>query len=131
MKYMIVLLFASVAFAQELPDAPTPIATKAFWTVIATNAVFTSLDAYTTVAIVGHTVACPYEVGNPELYGHKPTATRTGLVMGALFAASTFTTYELKRRHRAHIWRIPLWELPSGYEAYGHALGGVHNLTHC
>ena len=113
----------AISCAAQTVDAP-------FLAVTAGNLAATSLDAYTTLALVGHTKSCPYEEWNSDLYGTKPEAPRTIAVMGGFFAASALVSYGFKR-HRIRIWKIPLWSAPQAYLAYGHALGAVHNFRFC
>jgi predicted transcriptional regulator len=124
------LLIATTARGQSLPDAPSATVDKPFLTLVSVNALFTGLDAFTTLTRIGPHQFCTYEANNPELYGRHPYVARVTLVMGGMTAAGILASYELKR-HRVRIWRIPLWELPAGYDAYGHALGATHNFTYC
>lgn len=112
-----------ITFALLVSACGGQVADKKFLFVVGGNAVATGLDAYTTQT-------CSYESWNPTLYGQKPRALRVGIVMGGLFVASTVVSYELKKHH-AHLWRIPLWALPSAYEANGHFQGAIHNLRIC
>lgn len=118
----VLLLIASGCLAQT--------ADKQFWTVTAFSAAATGADAFTTVTRVGHTETCPFEVWGATLYGAKPRAMRTSLVMGGLFVASTALSYTLKRHH-VGIHKFPLWAAPEGYLAYGHTLGAIHNVQRC
>ena len=122
---VILVLLSGVAFGQ-LPDAPK-VADKSFWAVTAFSGAATAADAYTTANFGPR---CPYESGNPGLYGVYPTAKRVTLVMGGLFAASAGASYVLKRHH-ARLWKVPLWPAPELYLAYGHAAGAASNARNC
>ena len=127
-KLLLIALLSIPVGAQELPEAPRP--SRSFWTLAAVDLAATAGDMATTVALVGHTRGCPFEVGNPALYGSKPAAARTIAVMGAITSGAILTSYEM-RRHNAHLWRLKLWALPMAYDAYGHTWGTINNLTVC
>lgn len=131
MKHALIFIFlAAGCFAQSLPDTPSAVADRRFLIVAGADIASSTLDAVTTFTLVGHTQSCTVEVWAPELYGRKPTAMRTSLVMGSLTAASIGTAYLLKKHH-AHVGRFQLWTLPMVYDGYSHAIGGIHNLRVC
>ena len=129
-KLILVLLVSSAIACAQLPDAPSHVVDRSFWLVTSWNAASTIGDAATTLALVGHTEQCPYEVWSAPLYGRQPQAARTTAVMGGLFAASVVLSYELKR-HNAHIWKVQLWTLPQVYMASTHTAGVFNNLKRC
>lgn len=128
MRILLLLFVLSAKMFGQLPDAPSAV-DRSFWAVTTASAVSTAADAYTTVDMIGGH-SCPFEETSPTLYGRNPSAARTTLVMGGLFAASVATSYVLKRVH-ARIWKLPLWPAPEAYLAYGHAYGAIHNFRHC
>lgn len=122
MRMLLTLLLLSAPMCGQSAD-------KSFWAITAGNALATGMDAFTTSQFIGGG-RCPREVWNSSEYGSIPTPQRVTLVMGGLFAASVGLSYAMKR-HRVRIWRVPLWELPQGYNAYGHAWGAAHNVRYC
>ena len=129
----IVIAFSLTGFAsaQEIPDNPQPVIDRNFLLVSGAHAAAMVGDLVTTSLYVGHNYhACSLEIGNPALYGRQPRPVRTSLVMGGLYAATVFSSYELKK-HRARIWKVPLWPAPQAYIAYGNAYGTLHNLQKC
>jgi hypothetical protein len=128
MKFALAVAFLSSLAWGQLPDAPS--ADRAFWINTSASGLATLADGITTVKLVGHTETCPFEEWGSSLYGRTPTAGRVTLVMGGLWGASALVSYELKR-HRVHLWKLPLWPVPESYLAYGHASGAIHNLRTC
>ena len=134
------LLFATAAFGQELPDAPsftqstqtpqTRIDDKAFWITSGAYGASVAGDAITTSLWVGKTTGCPREVGSPALYGTRPRAARTTLIMAGEFALTTLVSYEFKK-HNAHIGKIRLWQLPMLARTYAHGYGTINNIAAC
>lgn len=121
MRLALVLLWAATATAQT--------ADKSFWAITAGDATATGTDAFTTVQFIGGE-RCPREVWNANEYGKIPTPQRVTAIMGGWFAVSVGLSYAMKRR-KIRVWKIPLWELPQGYNAYGHTWGAVHNFRFC
>lgn len=129
LRVIIFMVLVGVSQAQ-LPENPQPVADRNFRLLTSVNAAATLGDIVTTSMLVGHTSDCPYEAWSPELYGAKPSATRTSAVMGVLFAGSVALSYELKK-HDVHIWKLKLWLAPQAYNTYVHASGAIHNLRTC
>ena len=130
MKTLCFVVFFASSLLAQLPEAPQPVVDRNFWLVTSANGIATLGDIITTSKLVGHTASCPYEVWSDSLYGRQPNTARTSLVMGGLYAASVFSSYELKKHH-AKLWKVPLWIAPQAYLAGGHAVGTIHNLQTC
>jgi hypothetical protein len=112
-------------------NAQTQTSDKNFWRLTSWNAFATATDGYTTVSLRSPT-HCQVEGEAPELYGKYPRPLRVSAVMGGMFLASTFLSYEVKRYHpRAHLWKLPLWSAPMGYNSAIHARGAIHNWSFC
>lgn len=124
---VITFFLSGFASAQELPENPQPVADRNFWLVTSANAAASAADGFTTIAFARN---CPYESGNPVLWGRRPTTARESVVMAGLFAASTLASYELKK-YNAHIWKLKLWTIPVGHEIVSHSYGTVHNVIYC
>ena len=136
----ILLLFTTAAFGQELPDAPSftqstqapqvRIDDKAFWITSGAYGASVAGDAITTSLWVGKTTTCPREVGSPALYGTRPRAARTSLIMAGEFVLTTLVSYEFKK-HNAHIGKIRLWQLPMLARTYAHGYETINNIAVC
>jgi hypothetical protein len=124
-----IVITLTLSFMPAIATAQT--ADKNFWKLAAWNALATATDGYTTISFRSPT-NCQVEGGAPELYGKYPEPPRTGAVMGGMFVASTLFSYELKKHYpHAHIWKIPLWVIPMGYNSAIHARGTAHNWRVC
>lgn len=129
---LLCILTASICWGQ-LPDAPSVVADRNFWTLTGINAGATLADAITTAHFVGHGLpghACQVESVSPELYGRKPNDARVFAVMGAEAVAASGLSYFLKKKH-AHIWKLQLWTVPLAFQAEVHTIGAIHNLRTC
>lgn len=122
------LALAATARGEELsvitlPRNPAPARQDNFqlkyWALTGITAGAVYGDAYTTVAVAGHSRNC-HEGGSPWLYGRRPTAARTYGVMSAELAIGMTGAYLLKRHH-SKFWGVPLMVLSSthGYGAVG------------
>lgn len=118
-----VIVLVSLAHGQTVAD-------KKFWVLTGASALTISADAYSSVTRIGPHSNCKVEAASPELFGTHPRPWREGLVSGGLFLAGTALSYELKK-HRAHLWKIPLWSTPQVYNIANHTYGAVNNWANC
>jgi hypothetical protein len=131
------VLCGAVAFAQDLPDAPSfsrtdqpRTADGVFW--ISTGVYGASIagDAITEALWVGRTSGCLREGVATGLSGNRPTSARASATMAGEFAIASVVSYEFKK-HNLHIGRVRLWELPFAARTYAHSHGTISNPAAC
>jgi hypothetical protein len=139
MRYVVtmLLLCASAAFAQDLPDAPsfsrtteTRTADKEFWITTGVYGASVAADAITTSLWVGRTSNCPSVYVTNGFRGTIPSSARSGMMKAGEFVIATAVSYEFKK-YNLHIGKMKLWELPILARTYTHSHDTINNFTVC
>jgi hypothetical protein len=106
------LLTSTLAYPQDLPDAPIKVLDKKFLALSFLSTATTFSDSYTTTWarenwLAGKTGVCNIERESTYLYGIHPTPGRAYAVAAGKSVGSVFAAYYL-RKHHSRLWSIPM-----------------------